>query len=129
MLHESVLYSENKLLRESRNVYPLYIAKVPKLMGFFHETPGDMLFVTFDDIFDMYHMKALSRSMVRLFVLSMARQLINDKNSDIMIIDPYYMSDCFVNTTTGRIRVTKFIEDIFVANSTKNIFLMPYFPK
>ena len=73
MLHESVLYSENKLLKESRNVYPLYIAKVPKIMGFFHETPGDMLFVRFDDIFDMYHMKALHRSMVRLFVLSMAR--------------------------------------------------------
>ena len=129
ILHESVLHSEAKLLRESRNVYPLYIAKVPKLMGFLHETPGDMLFVRFDDIFDMYHMKALHRSMVRLFVLSMARQLINDKNPDIMIIDPYYMSDCFVNTTPGRIRVTKFIEDIFVANSTKNIFLMPYFPK
>ena len=46
-----------------------------------------------------------------------------------MTIDPYYMSDCFVNTTTGRTRVTKFIEDIFVANTRKNIFLMPYFPK
>ena len=75
-------------------------------------------------------MKALHRSMVRLFVLSMARRLINDNTGlDIMIIDPYYMSDCFVNTTLGRTRVTKFIEDIFMANSTKNIFLMPYFPK
>ena len=98
-------------------------------MGFLDETPGDMLFVRFDDIFDMYHMKALHRSMVRLFVLSMAHRLINDNTPDIVIIDPFYMSDCFVNTTTGRTRMTKFIEDVFMANSTKNIFLMPYFPK
>ena len=75
-------------------------------------------------------MKALHRSMVRLFVLSMAHQLLNDKSAgDIMIIDPYYMSDCYVSTPVGRTRVTKFIEDIFVANTRKNIFLMPYFPK
>ena len=87
-LHEQVLYCESKLLREALHVYPVFIAKVPRLPGFLHENPGDTLFVRFDDIFNMYHMKALHRSMVRLFVLSMARRLINDNTGpDIMIID------------------------------------------
>ena len=100
-LHDQILYCESKLLREALHVYPVFIAKVPRLPGFLHENPGDTLFVGFDDIFDMYHMKALHRSMVRLFVLSMAHRLINDNSPDIMIIDPFYMSECFVTTTTG----------------------------
>jgi hypothetical protein len=69
-LHDSVLTVEQRLLGMSSPSYPVFMAKVPKGMGFVDGSPGDMFFLRFDDIFDMFHMKRLHHTLVCLVTLS-----------------------------------------------------------
>jgi len=128
-LHDGVLYVEKNLIKEDNSTYPFYIGKVPQGLGFVDKDPADLFFMRFNDIFDMFHMKALHPSMVRLVALSMAHQLIKENTPNIAIIDPFYMQEMFVNTPKGKVVVTKYIKDFFMDHPSKNIFLMPYFPE
>ena len=74
-------------------------------------------------------MRELSPSIVRLVALSMQYQIYVERTPDVFIIDPCWMQQQFVNNPRGKIRVTKFIEDCFVNNPAKKIFLLPYFPE
>ena len=74
-------------------------------------------------------MQALHPSIVRLVALSMTYRIKVERTPEIFIIDPYFMQEQFVTTPRGKIRVTKFIEDCFVNNPSKTIFLLPYFPE
>ena len=71
-LHEIVLVMETRLLEQENPTYPVFIAKVPKRLGFVTEDGADLLFVRFDDIFRMFHMLPLHPSMVRLVALKLA---------------------------------------------------------
>jgi hypothetical protein len=59
--------------------YPIFTVKVPEGLGFVEEHPTDVLFLRFDDIFNMFHMKRLHPTMVRLFALNMAHHVMKEK--------------------------------------------------
>ena len=58
-LHDHVLSMEHSLLRAPTGTagYPLYAAKVPPGLDFNHICPADMIFLRFDYIFEMLHMR------------------------------------------------------------------------
>src|ERR1041385_5793959 len=81
-LHNAILYVETNLAKDDNPTYPLYIGKVPEGLGFVDKYPGDLFFLRFNDIFDMFHMNALHPSMVRLAALSLAHQLIKENSGN-----------------------------------------------
>ena len=56
-LHELILYEEQRLMAQDNPSYPLFIAKVPKGFGFVDTSPGDAVFLRFDDLFNMFHIR------------------------------------------------------------------------
>jgi hypothetical protein len=88
-LHNAILYVETNLAKDDNPTYPLYIGKVPEGLGFVDKYPGDLFFLRFNEIFDMFHMNALHPSMVRLAALSLAHQLIKENTPNIAIMDPF----------------------------------------
>src|ERR1041384_6134429 len=128
-LHSSILYVESNLAKDDNPTYPLFIGKVPEGLGFVDQYPGDLFFLRFNDIFDMFHMNALHPSMVRLVALSLAHQLIKENTRNVAIMDPFYMQEMFLNNPKGKVVATKYIEDFFADHPSKNIFLLPYFPE
>jgi hypothetical protein len=103
------------------------VAKVPKGMGFVDKAPGDVFFLQFDDIFNMFHLKRLHHTFVRLFLLSMAVQITREKTPGIAIVDPYYMRDSHLGTPGDRRVVTEYLQAFMVANKRKDYILIPYF--
>jgi hypothetical protein len=51
--------------------YPVFFVRVPKKLGFIDRSPGDVFFLRFDDIFEMFHRRRLDPTLVRLVALSM----------------------------------------------------------
>jgi hypothetical protein len=87
-LDECVLRRELELLKLKHSSYPVFAVKVPEGLGFVDRPPGDVFYLRFDDIFNMLNTKWLNRSMVRLFVLSLAYQFTREKTPGIAILDP-----------------------------------------
>jgi len=128
-LHDSILQSEEQLMRDPDPSYPLYIAKVPKELGFHDTPPADYVFLRYDDLFNMFHLHQLDRSLVRLVTLSIAHQVIKEATPGIAIMDPFYMVESNMLPGADRAMVTKYIEDFLAANKEKEIILTPYFCK
>ena len=125
-LHDSVLYEEERLMREENPSYPLWIAKVPRGFGFVDTNPGDAVFLRFDDIFEMFHMRRIPFSLVRLFTLSTAIQVAKEQIPGIAIMDPFYMTWNTLNDEQDRPIVTQYIEGFFSANKDKDFCVIPY---
>ena len=98
---------------------------MPKGFGYVDSPPADIMFLRYDDIFDMFHMKRLHPSLVRLVALRMAFDLSKAENPHVAIMDPYYMSEWIVRTEPGA--VSQYVEYFLVANKDKNLMLLPYF--
>ena len=128
-LHDSVLTVEKQLLGMGSPTYPVFVARVPKNMGFVDKSPGDVFFLRFDDIFKMFHLQRLHHTLVRLVPLSMAYPVIKVETPGIAIMDPYYMLESNLSTDGKWLIVTRYIEDFLVANKQKEIILLPYFPE
>ena len=128
-LHDGVLQVEMQLLEMKSPTYPVFMVKVPKGMGFLDKSPAELFFLRFDDIFNMFHLKRLHPTLVRLFTLSEAYQVRKEDTPAIAIADPYYMLESNLCTHEGRLVVMQYIEDFLVANKEKEIFLLPYFPE
>jgi hypothetical protein len=75
----------------------------------------------------MFHRRRLDPTLVRLVALSMSHQLMQENTPKLMILDPYYMKDIYLQTEGTRQIVTNYIMDFMVANKEKKIFLVPYF--
>ena len=116
-------------LKSQSPSYPLHVVKVPKDMGFVDKNYGDVFFIRYDDIFNLFHFKRLDRSLVRLVSLSLSHQIIIEKTPNTAIMDPFYMLESNMANHGNRVIVTKQIEDFMVANKHKKILLMPYFPE
>ena len=58
-LHESVLRRELELLKMKDPAYSVFAAKVPVDWGFCDKPPADVMFLRFDDIFNMFHTRRL----------------------------------------------------------------------
>jgi hypothetical protein len=55
-VHDSIMYLEDQLLREKNPGYPVHVVKVPTNVGFVDGYPGDLFFISFEDIFKLLHM-------------------------------------------------------------------------
>ena len=97
-------------------------------MGFVEEVPGDVFFLRFEHIFDMFHMKRLDVSLVHLFALHLAYVVSRKKISKIAVADPFYMCESNLLGRESRRVATEYIEEFMVANKHKEIILLPYFP-
>ena len=128
-LHEVVVVIETKLLEQPTPTYPLFIAKVPDRLGFVREDGANLLFVRFDDIFRMFHMLPLHPSMVRLVALHMAYQIKMEDTPEIVVVDPYYLQEMFVNNPEGGKNATRYLKNLFLDNVHKLTYLLPYFPE
>ena len=128
-LHDSVLTRELQLLKMNDPAYPVFAVKVPEGMGFVEEPPADVFFLRFDAIFNMFHLKRLDRTMVRLFALSMAHQVIKEKTPRIAIVDPYYMIESNFSTPEGWLFMTERLQATMAENKKKDYILLPYFPE
>ena len=129
-LHDAVLTKEKDLLK-SRNDpnYPVFSIKVPTDLGFVDTFPADVFFLRFDHIFDMFHMKTLDASLVRLYALHLANLIANDPNMhDVAVGDPYYMHAHQLVSIDGRLVMREYIEDFMVKHKAKKMMLLPYFP-
>src|ERR1041385_7691493 len=123
--YEKFVFSAPNPNKDDNPTYLLYMGKVPEGLGFVDKYPGDLFFLRFNDIFDMFHMNALHPSMVRLAAQSLAHQLIKENTPNIAIMDPFYMAEQFLKHPKGKIAATKYIEDFFVDHPSENIFPMP----
>ena len=70
-LHDDVLRVEKVLIASKDPGYPLYVVKVPRKLSYVDCFPADKFFLRFDYIFDMFHVKKLDFTFVRLYALHM----------------------------------------------------------
>lgn len=91
------------LLRSNDLVYPLYAVKVPKGLGFVDISAADIFFLRFDYIFEMYHMRRLDFTSVRLFALHLSYVVRKEQILAIAVVDPYFMYENFLKA--GRVEV------------------------
>ena len=82
--------------------YPVFVGMVPKGFGFVDTYPGDVMFLRFNDIFDMYHMRRLYPTFVRLVALSMAHKIMKEETPGVAIMDPYYMVEWILRSPEER---------------------------
>jgi hypothetical protein len=107
-------------------MYPLYMAKVPKGKGFVEAAPTNIMLLQFADIFDIFHMYQLYQTLIRLFSLSIQMQIIRDKTSGIMVVDPYYMRESQLSKLVGRNAASNYLSGVMMSNIGKDL-LLAYF--
>jgi hypothetical protein len=127
-LHDAILYLETRQLGDNDSSYLLYMAKVPTGRGFVEDAPADIMLLQFADIFDVFHLNRLYQTLVRLFSLSMAMQVIRDKTPGIAVVDPYYMRESQLSTLEGKKVASEYLSVVMRKNIGKDL-LMAYFPK
>ena len=128
-MHDHILRLENDLLSMSSPTYPVHVVKVPCGMGFMDTYPTEVMFIRFSDIFNVYNMKQLHRTLVRLVALSMAHDIITERTPEVVIMDPFYMMESVMSNRGDRLIATKVITEFLVENKEKKVFLIPYFPE
>jgi hypothetical protein len=104
------------------------MAKVPTGRDFVEDAPTDIMLLRFADIFDVFHQNRLYQTLVRLFSLSMAMQVIRDKTPGITVVDTYYMRDSQLLTWEGKKVASEYLSIVMRKNIGKDL-LMAYFPK
>jgi hypothetical protein len=128
-VHYTVLHLEIELLLIKYTTYPLLVAKVPTSMGFVETNPSRMILIRLDDIFNIFHMKRLHRTVVQIVALSMASKIIRDGTPRVAIMDPFYVLESVLRVPGDWVIVKKQIEDFLVDNYKKEVILIPYFPE
>jgi hypothetical protein len=127
-LHDAIIYLETCQLGDNDSSYPLYMAKVPTGRDFVEHAPADIMLLWFVDIFDVFHQIWLYQTLIHLFSLSMAMQVIRDKTPGIAIVDPYYMRDSQLSKWEGQKVASEYLSVVMRKNIGKDL-LMAYFPK
>jgi hypothetical protein len=98
-------------------------------MGFVETNPSRMILIRLDDIFNIFHMKRLHRTVVQIVALSMASKIIRDGTPRVAIMDPFYVLESVLRVPGDWVIVKKQIEDFLVDNYKKEVILIPYFPE
>jgi hypothetical protein len=128
-VHHSIMALEKILLREENPSYPVFMAKVPLNMGFINTIPADMIILRFSEIFNLYHLKRLDHSLIRLFSLSLSMSIRRDKTPSVAILDPFYMRESILMDDGDAALAAGYITDFMLRNADKDSFLMTYSPK
>ena len=90
-LHDDVLRIEKGLIASKDPGYPLYMVNIPQQLSNIDFFPVDKLFLRFDYLFDMFHVKKLDFTFFRLYALHMNYIIGVEQISHICVTDPYYM--------------------------------------
>ncbi|KAK1619433.1 hypothetical protein QYE76_024950 [Lolium multiflorum] len=125
MLPEHVL----KLLNAKELGYPLFVARVPNGMNFVEKYPADLCFIRFNDIFDVFRMRMLHFTVVRLVALSLSSHIVKEGTSGIAILDPFYMRESIICNAGDQAFAIKQVEDFMLADIKKSGILISYFPE
>ena len=128
-LHHSCLHVEERRLRENDQSYMVYRAKVPSdVPCLVSVPPGDIFYVRHTDIFDMLNGFRLHDTLVRLFSLNMAMQIIRDNIPGIQIVDPFFMRDAFLRSEDNIALASDYLSAFMEQYSDKDVILLPYHP-
>ena len=98
-------------------------------MGFVDKSPGDLFFLRFDDIYNMFHLKWQHYTLVRLFSLSMAMQVLREKTPGVAIVDPFYMCDSILSNPGDQRVVIEYLQNFMLKNKRMEYILMSFFPE
>ena len=128
-VHDGVLQMEKELLKSSSPSYPLFMVRVPLGVGFVDKYPAELFFLRFDDIFNVFNLRRLDPTLVRLVALKMAHDIMEESTPGVAIMDPFYMLQGTMAHPRDRVLATKHIKQFQVANKNNEIILIPYFPK
>ena len=128
-LQNAILKLEDNLLKEEDPNYPVFTVKVPNdLADFVHEAPADLFFISYEDVFKLFHYRRLDYNLVRLYALNQAMRIRRDNTPYVKVVDPYYMRDSqLVQGSTTRAMATEFLRRIMLNNQDKNSLLLPFF--
>lgn len=105
------------------------MVNVPRQMSYVDSFPADKFFLRFDYIFDMFHVKKLDFTFVRLYALHMNYIIGVEQISHICVADPYYMHECFLGVCANHREYARdYIVNFMLANKDKEAILVPYHP-
>ena len=128
ILHDNILNREKSILKAKKQAYPVWTVMVPEGFHFVDTPPADKFYVRFDEIFNLFHLRMLYPSLLRLSALHQAYLAKADPNIDVAVADPYLMHDGTMRTPAGRKAVTDYIEKLMLANRDKDCIILPYRP-
>jgi hypothetical protein len=76
-------------------------------------------------------MNRLHRKFVRLFTLVEAYQVRKEQelSPTLAIVDTYYRYESYLVTYECKLNAMYYIENLFLVNKEKQMFLLPYFPE
>ena len=128
-LHDNVLRREKSLIASENPGYPLYVVNVPRQRLYADTIPAEKFFLRFDYIFDMFHLKKLYFTFVRLYALYMNYIIGIEKIHYIYVADPYFMHEGFLAVCAEHHEYARdYIANFMVANKDKEVILVPYHP-
>jgi hypothetical protein len=128
-LHDDVLRREKSLIASKNLGYPLYVVNVPQQRLYVDTFPAKKFFLRFEYIFDMFHLKKLDFTFVRLFALYMNYIIRIEQIPYICVADPYFMHEGFLAVCQEHREYARdYIADFMVGNKDKETILLPYHP-
>ena len=105
------------------------MVNVPRQRLYVDTFPAEKFFLRFDYIFDMFHLKKLDFTFVRLYALYMNYIIGIEQIPYICVADPYFMHEGFLVVCAEHCEYARdYIVDFMVANKDKETILMPYHP-
>ena len=124
-----MLRVEKGLIASKDLGYPLYVVNIPRQMSYVDSFPADKFFLRFDYIFDMFHVKKLDFTFVRLYALHMNYIKGFEQISHICVADPYSMQESFLAVCTKHREYARdYIISFMLANKDKEAILVSYHP-
>ena len=88
-----------------------------------------MIFLRFDYIFEMLHMRWIDFTFVRLYALHLNYLVKKEELSNIAVADPYYMYENFLNQDDlERKSAEEYILKFMLANKEEEMILLPNHP-
>ena len=128
-LHDDVLRVEKDLIASKDPGYPLYVVNVPRQLSYVDFFPADKFFLRFDYIFDMFHVKKLDFTFVRLYALHMNYLIVVEQIPHICVADPCFMHEGFLGVCRKHREYARdYIVSFMLANKDKEAILVPYHP-
>ena len=129
-LHSAILYLEECLLKEKDPSYPVFQVRVPEDPDFVHEEPADLLFIAFEDVFNLFHLRRLDYNMFRLYAINLQLKIKRELPPQVAVVDPYYMRDNqLVEGSSTRTMAKEYLQRFMLTNKRKNTLLLPFFPE
>ena len=98
-------------------------------MSYVDSFPADKFFLRFNYIFDMFHVKKLDFTFVRLYALHMNYIIGVEKIPYICVADLYFLHEAFLGVCAKHCEYAwEYIVNFMLANKDKEAILVPYHP-